>query len=46
MLNLKLSNILSIKLKQVHLKFNKLEPTVIPNSNYVIRGNEYKAEVF
>lgn len=27
-------------------KFNKLEPTVIPNSNYVIRGNEYKAEVF
>lgn len=27
-------------------KFNKLEPTVIPNSNYIIRGNEYKAEVF
>jgi gliding motility-associated protein GldM len=27
-------------------KFNKLESTVIPNSNYIIRGNEYKAEVF
>ncbi|MBN1183310.1 MAG: gliding motility protein GldM [Bacteroidales bacterium] len=27
-------------------KFNKLEPTVIPNSNYIIRGNEYYAEVF
>jgi len=27
-------------------KFNKLEPTVIPNSNYIIKGNEYNAEVF
>jgi gliding motility-associated protein GldM len=27
-------------------KFNKLESTVIPNSNYIIRGNEYRAEVF
>jgi gliding motility-associated protein GldM len=27
-------------------KFNRLEATVIPNSNYVIKGNEYKAEVF
>jgi gliding motility-associated protein GldM len=27
-------------------KFNTLEPTVIHNSNYVIRGNEYKAEIF
>ena len=26
--------------------FNKLEATVIPNSNYVIQGNEYRAEVF
>jgi gliding motility-associated protein GldM len=26
--------------------FNKLEATVIPNSNYVIQGNEYKADVF
>ena len=28
------------------IKFNQLMATVIPNSNYVIRGNEYKAEVF
>jgi gliding motility-associated protein GldM len=27
-------------------KFNKLEATIIPNSNYIIKGNEYKAEVF
>jgi hypothetical protein len=27
-------------------KFNKLEATVIPNSNFIIRGNEYKADVF
>jgi gliding motility-associated protein GldM len=27
-------------------KFNRLEATVIPNSNYIIRGNEYRAEVF
>jgi gliding motility-associated protein GldM len=27
-------------------KFNRLEATVIPNSNYVIKGNDYKAEVF
>ncbi|HDJ33179.1 MAG TPA: gliding motility protein GldM [Bacteroidetes bacterium] len=27
-------------------KFNKLVPTVIPNSNYILRGNEYRAEVF
>jgi hypothetical protein len=27
-------------------KFNQLMATVIPNSNYVIRGNDYKAEVF
>ncbi len=26
--------------------FNKLEATVIPNSNYIIRGNEYEARVF
>ena len=26
--------------------FNKLEATVIPNANYLIQGNEYKAEVF
>ena len=27
-------------------KFNKLVPTIIPNTNYVLRGNEYRAEVF
>jgi gliding motility-associated protein GldM len=26
--------------------FNKLEATVIPNSNNIIKGNEYRAEVF
>ena len=28
------------------IKFNKLEATVIPNSNYILKGNEYKAQVF
>lgn len=27
-------------------KFNKLEPVIIPNSNHIIRGNEYVADVF
>ncbi len=27
-------------------KFSQIDATVIPNSNYIIRGNEYKAEVF
>ena len=27
-------------------KFNKLEATYIPNSNYVLKGNEYTAQVF
>lgn len=27
-------------------KFNKLEAIVTTNSNYILRGNEYKAEVF
>jgi gliding motility-associated protein GldM len=27
-------------------KFNRLSATVIPNSNYIIKGNDYKAEVF
>lgn len=26
--------------------FNKLEPTIIPNSNYIIQGNQYEAQVF
>ncbi|MBN2349481.1 MAG: gliding motility protein GldM [Bacteroidales bacterium] len=28
------------------IKFNKVEATVIPNSNYIIRGNDYAAQVF
>lgn len=28
------------------IPFNKLEATVIPNTSYVLRGNEYKADVF
>ncbi|QQS49794.1 MAG: gliding motility protein GldM [Bacteroidota bacterium] len=27
-------------------KFNNLSATVIPNTNYLIRGNEYNAEIF
>jgi gliding motility-associated protein GldM len=27
-------------------KFNKLEPIIIPNSNYILKGNMYEAEVF
>ncbi|NLI24206.1 MAG: gliding motility protein GldM [Bacteroidales bacterium] len=27
-------------------KFNKLEAIVIPNSNYIVRGNNYEAKVF
>jgi gliding motility-associated protein GldM len=27
-------------------KFNKLEAVVIPNSNYILKGNEYSARVF
>jgi gliding motility-associated protein GldM len=27
-------------------KFNQLAATVIPNSNYIIKGNDYRAEVF
>lgn len=34
------------KIEAGSFKFNKLEPTVIPNTNYVLKGNEYKAEVF
>jgi gliding motility-associated protein GldM len=27
-------------------KFNKLEATIIPNSDYILKGNEYNAQVF
>ena len=34
------------KIESGSFKFNKLEPTIIPNSNYILKGNEYQAEVF
>jgi gliding motility-associated protein GldM len=34
------------KIESGSFKFNKLEPTIIPNSNYILKGNEYSAEVF
>lgn len=43
------SEIIDYLLKQINageFNFNKLEATVIPNSNDIIRGNPYKAEVF
>lgn len=43
------SDILNYLMAQIDagsFKFNKLEATVIHNSNYIITGNEYKAEVF
>ncbi len=27
-------------------KFNKLEPVIITNSNFIVRGNEYRANIF
>ena len=43
------SEVIQYLLKQIDagsFAFNKLEATVIPNANYLIQGNEYKAEVF
>ncbi len=34
------------KIDEGTFKFTNLDATVIPNSNYVIKGNEYNAEVF
>jgi gliding motility-associated protein GldM len=34
------------KIDEGAISFNKLNAVVIPNSNYVIRGGEYKAEIF
>lgn len=39
-------NYLYNQITEGELSFNKLEATVIPNSNYVIRGSEYKAAIF
>jgi gliding motility-associated protein GldM len=43
------SEIIDYLLKQINageFNFNKLEATVIPNSSDIIRGNEYRADVF
>ena len=39
-------NYLYSRIDEGAVKFNKLEATVIPNTNYVIRGNKYRSEVF
>ena len=43
------SDVINYLLTQVDagsFKFNKLEPVVIPNSNYILKGNVYDARVF
>jgi gliding motility-associated protein GldM len=37
---------LNSKIGAGEISFNKLEATVIPNSNYIIKGNDYSAQVF
>ena len=39
-------NYLYSRIDEGAVKFNKLEATVIPNTNYVIKGNRYRSEVF
>jgi gliding motility-associated protein GldM len=39
-------NYLYSQIEANDFKFNKLEPTVIANSNYIMKGGEYQAEVF
>jgi len=39
-------NYLLAQISAGEVKFNELEAVVIPNSNYVIRGNPYKANIF
>jgi len=39
-------NYLYSQIEANDFKFNKLEPTVISSSNYVMKGGEYSAEVF
>jgi gliding motility-associated protein GldM len=39
-------NFLYSQIDASSFKFNKLVPTVITNSSYVMRGNEYQAQVF
>jgi gliding motility-associated protein GldM len=39
-------NYLYAQISAGEVKFNELEAVVIANSNYIIKGNQYKAEVF
>ena len=39
-------NFLYTQIDAGSLRFNKIIPTVIPNSTYVMQGNEYEAKVF
>jgi len=39
-------NFLHQQIDASSFKFNSLIPTIITNSNYIMRGNEYQAEVF
>ena len=39
-------NFLYSQIDAASFKFNKLVPTVITNSNYIMSGNEYEAKVF
>ena len=39
-------NYLYAQISAGEVKFNELEAVVIPNSNYVIRGNPYKADIY
>lgn len=39
-------NFLYSQIDAASFKFNKIIPTVIPNSTYIMQGNEYEAQVF
>jgi gliding motility-associated protein GldM len=39
-------NFLYTQIDAASFKFNKIIPTVIPNSTYIMQGNEYEAQVF
>ena len=39
-------NYLYSRIDEGAIKFNELEATIIPNTNYVIKGNKYSAQVF
>jgi gliding motility-associated protein GldM len=41
-----LLNFLYTQIDASSFKFNKIIPTVIPNSTYIMQGNEYEAQVF